>query len=182
MAMAVTCTSSMHLRDSGKKEKIFCNEEFYIKTECFMIRRGQKGQFWGRQQLVFLLFVIVCIVTASIVGDLMEYLNIISVLLPLQLHLVSCSFCNQIFCYIQVIFPCLCFWLCHSTFNGMLCCILRKSSSEFICSVSSFVPVFGCFVTVVFECLATCISSQYCEVCIQVLCLMSSSRFIRPCC
>jgi len=48
MAMAVTCTSSMHLRDSGKKEKIFCNEEFYIKTECFMIRRGAEGAVLGR--------------------------------------------------------------------------------------------------------------------------------------
>jgi len=60
-------------------------------------REVRKGQFLRRQQLVYLLFVTVCTVIASIVGDFVDYFNIIVVLLPLQLLLAMLQFFAMIF-------------------------------------------------------------------------------------
>lgn len=77
----------------GKKERYFVMNNF-IKGRIFYVKkeRFRRGSFGRRQRLVFLLFATLCTVTTSIVGDFVEYFNIILVLLLLQLLMTMLQF------------------------------------------------------------------------------------------
>jgi len=65
MAMAVTYTSSMHPREWGK------GKIFYIKTKCFMKKRGSEGAVLENAATIFSSFYNSLYLNASIVRDFM---------------------------------------------------------------------------------------------------------------